>query len=169
MVTLMPLLFYRIKHLKRHSPVSMNSLPGCCSFAGRFYRLTKEQHAGFLNCWYLLGLFPPSFFYPFSHSQLYYILLTETRSLCFRIVFGISGFFFCKVIASDRKICKMFTYIIKYQCFISRKVEKERSDFLCFVTNKQQISQDKSQTLLGSLLSRCKDITKNWILQTFPL
>lgn len=54
----------------------------------------------------------------------------------------------------------MFTYIIKYQCFISRKVEKERSDFLCFVTNKQQISQDKSQTLLGSLLSRCKDITK---------
>ena len=99
MVTLMPLLFYRIKHLKRHSPVSMNSLPGCCSFAGRFYRLTKEQHAGFLNCWYLLGLFPPSFFYPFSHSQLYYILLTETRSLCFRIVFGISGFFFCKVIA----------------------------------------------------------------------
>ena len=64
MVTLMPLLFYRIKHLKCHSPVSMNSLPGCCSFAGRFYRLTKEQHAGFLNCWYLLGLFPPSFFIP---------------------------------------------------------------------------------------------------------
>ena len=64
MVTLMPLLFYRIKHLKRHSPVSMNSLPGCCSFAGRFYRLTKEQHAGFLNCWYLLGLFPPGFFIP---------------------------------------------------------------------------------------------------------
>ena len=76
---------------------------------------------------------------------------------------------FDALIASDRKICKMFTYIIKYQCFISRKVEKERSDFLCFVTNKQQISQDKSQTLLGSLLSRCKDITKNWILQTFPL
>lgn len=50
MVTLMPLLFYRIKHLKRHSPVSMNSQPGCCSFAGRFYRLTKEQHAGFFNC-----------------------------------------------------------------------------------------------------------------------
>ena len=64
MVTLMPLLFYRIKHLKRHSPVSMNSLPECCSFAGRFYRLTKEQHAGFLNCWYLLGLFPPGFFIP---------------------------------------------------------------------------------------------------------
>ena len=112
---------------------------------------------------------PTELFYPCSHSQLYFFLLTETRRLWFRIVFGISGFFFCKVIASDRKICKMFTYIIKYQCFISRKVEKERSDFLCFVTNKQQISQDKSQTLLGSLLSRCKDITKNWILQTFPL
>lgn len=100
MVTLMPLLFYRIKHLKRHSPVSMNSLPGCCSFAGRFYRLTKEQHPGFFNCWYLLGLFPPGFFIPaVIPCYIFFLLLTETRSLWFRIVFGISEFFFCKVIA----------------------------------------------------------------------
>ena len=62
LINLSVFLLYNLR--PRHSPVSMNSLPGCCSFAGRFYRLTKEQHAGFLNCWYLLGLFPPSFFIP---------------------------------------------------------------------------------------------------------
>ena len=62
LINLSAFLLYNLR--PRHSPVSMNSLPECCSFAGRFYRLTKEQHAGFLNCWYLLGLFPPGFFIP---------------------------------------------------------------------------------------------------------
>ena len=62
LINLSAFLLYNLR--PHHSPVSMNSLPGWCSFAGRFYRLTKEQHAGFLNCWYLLGLFPPGFFIP---------------------------------------------------------------------------------------------------------
>ena len=62
LINLLVFLLYNLR--PHHSPVSMNSLPGCCSFAGRFYRLTKEQHPGFLNCWYLLGLFPPSFSIP---------------------------------------------------------------------------------------------------------
>ena len=74
-----------------HSPVSMNSLPGCCSFAGRLYRLSKEQHAGFLNCWYLLGLFSHGFLSLQSFPVILFFL-TETRRLWFRIVFGISGF-----------------------------------------------------------------------------
>ena len=45
LINLSVFLLYNLR--PRHSPVSMNSLPGCCSFAGRFYRLTKEQHAGF--------------------------------------------------------------------------------------------------------------------------
>ena len=97
MVTLMPLLFYRIKHLKRHSPVSMNSLPGCCSFAGRFYRLTKEQHPGKLLI--LAWTIPTQLFLSLQSFPVILFLLTETKRFWFRIVFGISGFFFCKVIA----------------------------------------------------------------------
>ena len=44
-IGILSFLLYNLR--PHHSPVSMNSLPGCCSFAGRFYRLTKEQHAGF--------------------------------------------------------------------------------------------------------------------------
>jgi len=75
----------------------------------------------------------------------------------------------CKRSRKRFQFLQTFADRFKNQGFTKSKVEKERSDFLCFVTNKQQILQDESQTLLGSLLSRCKDITKNWILQTFHL
>lgn len=98
MVTLMPLLFYRIKHLKRHSPVSMNSLPGCCFSQADFIDLRRSNTLAFKTVDTCLDYSHPAFLSLQSFPVIFF-LLTEARSLWFRIVFGISGFFFCKVIA----------------------------------------------------------------------
>ena len=97
LINLSVFLLYNLR--PRHSPSKHEQLARVLFFRRPIISTYEGTARWLFKLLILAWTIPTRLFYPCSHSQLYFFLLTETRSLWFRIVFGISGFFFCKVIA----------------------------------------------------------------------
>ena len=102
---------------------------------------------------------PTELFYPCSHSQLYFFLLTETRRLWFRIVFGISGFFFCKVIAYLANSKSWFGNNLPFPCNMQKSIAYYRL----------RLGIDCKQAYISALTLHCNSSRQTCLIALYAL